>query len=150
LSSEYNGEGSSFFAVAEAAGLEGIVSKKKGSRYIAGVTDLWVKTKAWETGEFDVIGVKRGNDNKPYALFASGEERVGSAIVSLPNKLREQFWLHVEAHGSSTPSSPAWREKNVTWLPVGMRAVVRYLRSSTKLRHASIRALQIRAGEGER
>ena len=57
LSTEFDGDGTVFFAAAEARGLEGIVCKKKGSRYIAGETDLWQKVKCWVTGDLDVIGV---------------------------------------------------------------------------------------------
>lgn len=144
LSSEYNGEGSSFFAVAEAAGLEGIVSKKKGSRYIAGVTDLWVKTKAWQVEEFDVAGVKRGDDSLPYALFTREGEYVGAAIVSLRAGVRDEFWRFVEHR--AVPDVPTWgrREKHATWVQPGMRATVRYLKGSEKLRHASIKAIEIR------
>lgn len=149
LSSEYDGEGAGFFAVAEARGLEGIVSKKKGSRYIAGETDLWVKTKAWEVDDFEVAGVKRGDDGLPYAMFIRDGEYVGAAIVSLRSKLREEFWRFVEERG--TAGAPAWgkRDKHTTWLRPGMRATVRYLKGSNKLRHASIKAIEIQAdGDG--
>lgn len=71
LSSEFDGEGAAFFAVAEGKGLEGMVSKKKGSRYNGGETDLWVKTKAWLVEEFDVAGVKRGDDGLPMRFSAA-------------------------------------------------------------------------------
>lgn len=143
LSEEFDGEGATFFAAAEAQGLEGIVSKKKGSRYIAGETDLWQKTKAWAEGEFEVIGVKRGDDGLPYALFAQSGVRMGAAIVSLKAKQREAFWSYVEAQGLDKPTDPSWREKNTTWLPVGTRARVRYLKGADRLRHASIKAIRI-------
>lgn len=130
-------------AVAEAKGLEGIVSKKKGSRYIGGETDLWVKTKAWQVEEFDVAGVKRGDDGLPYALFTREGEYVGAAIVSMRAKIRYEFWRFVEYR--AVPVVPAWgrREKHATWVQPGMRATVRYLKGSEKLRHASIKALTI-------
>lgn len=147
LSSEFDGEGTAFFVVAEAKGLEGIVSKKKGSRYISGETDLWVKAKAWQVEEFDVAGVKRGDDGLPYALFTREGEYVGAAIVSLRSKLRETFWRFVEEQG--TAGTPAWgrREKHATWLRPGMRATVRYLKGSEKLRHASIKAIEIQPSD---
>jgi bifunctional non-homologous end joining protein LigD len=143
LSSEFDGEGAAFYAVAEARGLEGIVSKKKGSRYIGGETDLWVKTKAWLVEEFDIAGVKRGDDGLPYALFTREGEYVGAAIVSLRAGVRDEFWRFVEHR--AVPDVPAWgrREKHATWVQPGMRATVRYLKGSEKLRHASIKALTI-------
>lgn len=99
LSQEFDGEGADFFAAADSAGLEGIVSKRKGSRYLAGETDHWLKVKCWAEGEYDVIGVKRGGDGLPYALFASDGKRVGAAIVSLKSKVRDQFWSYVDEMG---------------------------------------------------
>lgn len=143
LSQEFDGEGADFFAVADAAGLEGIVSKRKGSRYLAGVTDHWLKVKCWTEEEFDVIGVKRGDDGLPYALFARGGQRVGAAIVSLKSKVRDQFWSYVDEWAIDKPTVPGPREKNATWIRPGMRATVRYLKGSDKLRHASIKGILV-------
>ena len=37
-------------------GLEGIVSKRRGSRYFSGKTDAWCKTKCTLTDHFAVMG----------------------------------------------------------------------------------------------
>lgn len=143
LSQEFDGEGADFFAAADAAGLEGIVSKRKGSRYLAGETDHWLKVKCWAEGEYDVIGVKRGDDGLPYALFASDGKRVGAAIVSLKSKVRDQFWSYVDEWAADKPTVAGPREKNATWIRPGMTATVRHLKGSDKLRHASIKALML-------
>lgn len=143
FSESFDGEGADFFAWAEGQGLEGIVSKRKGSRYMRGTTDLWQKTKCWTIDDFDVIGVKKGDDGLPYALFAQEGVRMGAAIVSLPNKQRDLFWRYVETAGTDQPSDWRWREKNTTWLPPGTTATVRFLRGSDRLRHASIKDLRI-------
>lgn len=142
LSEEFDGEGATFFAAAEAAGLEGIVSKRKGSRYLPGETDHWLKVKCWAEDEFDVIGVKKGSDGLPYALFARDGVHVGAAIVSLKAKLRNEFWTYVEERKLDKPTIPI-REKNTTWIWPGVTARVRYLKGSDKLRHASIKSLVI-------
>src|SRR5690606_25220484 len=143
FSESFDGEGADFFAWAEGRGLEGIVSKRKGSQYLSGETDLWQKTKCWAVDDFDVIGVKKGDDGLPYALFAQGGERMGAAIVSLKAKERELFWRYVETAGRNQPTDRRWREKNTTWLPPGTTATVRFLRGSDRLRHASIKELRI-------
>lgn len=68
------------------ASLEGIVSKKKDSRYTAGETDLWQRTKACQEGGFNGIGVKERDDRSLHALFAQGRVRMGAPIVSLKAK----------------------------------------------------------------
>ena len=52
FSEEFDGDGAEFFRVAEAHGLEGIVSKREGSRYMSGASNTWFKTKAVETSDF--------------------------------------------------------------------------------------------------
>lgn len=82
----------------------GIVSNKKGSRYVGGETDLRVKTKAWEGDVFDVAGVKRRDDGLPYALFTREGEYVGAAQRS---KQREEALCGRARHcGDGERSSP--------------------------------------------
>jgi bifunctional non-homologous end joining protein LigD len=73
-SHELNGEGTDFFAAADASGSKGRV-QAKGTRPLAGETDHWLKVKCWSVGEFDVIGVKKGDDGLPYTRFASDGQR---------------------------------------------------------------------------
>lgn len=101
LSDEYDGEGQAFFDLVNAHGLEGMVSKRKSSRYWSGPSTAWIKTKCWTTETLNVIGVKAGDDGLPYALLARGGQRVGAAIVSLKAKERAAFWRHVDAQAFS-------------------------------------------------
>ena len=54
-------------------GLEGIVSKRSGSRYISGKTDAWRKTKCSTTEHFAVLGFDRGRRSLRLARLVEGE-----------------------------------------------------------------------------
>jgi ATP-dependent DNA ligase len=54
VSEHFEGGGDALFAAAERMGLEGIVSKRVGSRYKSGRSNLWQKTKCMTEGEFVV------------------------------------------------------------------------------------------------
>jgi ATP-dependent DNA ligase len=138
MSDEYTGEGAAFFAIADRLGLEGVVSKRKGSRYTSGASRAWLKIKCWHTDTFEVIGIQRDREGIPYALLANEGEYRGTAMISLPNALRSAFWRLVDEH--TTPSPPnGFRRSGVTWVQPGMRATVRHLKGAGKLRHASVK-----------
>ncbi|WP_436073912.1 hypothetical protein [Devosia sp. LjRoot3] len=97
ISNEYDGEGADFFKLADQMGLEGIVSKRKGSTYTSGPTQSWLKTKCWHTDTFDVTGVDKGSDGIPYAL--SWPTRLATAArPSFPSR-----------HRSGRSSGAMWR-----------------------------------------
>jgi bifunctional non-homologous end joining protein LigD len=56
FSAEIDGEGSAAFRAACRMGLEGIVSKRRGSPYRSGRSNLWRKTKCRHVDQFAVIG----------------------------------------------------------------------------------------------
>src|SRR5689334_6750978 len=65
------GNGPAVFAEAEKIGVEGIISKRRDSRYRSGRTYRWRKIKCWATGDFIIIGTaidKR--TGSPIALLA--------------------------------------------------------------------------------
>lgn len=119
-------------------GLEGIVSKRKGSRYFSGASRLWLKTKCWHTDTYEVVGVERDGNGVPYALLADADGYRGTAFVSLPKSLRDVFWRRVEELGGAAPSVKVAGKKDATWLRPGLRATVRHLKGSDKLRHATV------------
>lgn len=143
ISDEYDGDGMEFFKAADQMGLEGIVSKRKGSRYVSGPTKSWLKIKAWHTANFDVIGVDKDSDGIPYALLADEAGYRGAAFVSLPASLRDVFWRYVESHGAAGAPILGTKRKKAIWLKPGMRAQVRHLKGSEKLRHATVQAIEI-------
>ncbi|TJX49772.1 MAG: DNA ligase, partial [Mesorhizobium sp.] len=58
-SEHVEGGGAAFFEAVEKMGLEGMVSKRRESPYKSGKIDAWVKTKCWELGEFELLGIRR-------------------------------------------------------------------------------------------
>jgi ATP-dependent DNA ligase len=134
------------FESADALGLEGIVSKKLGSRYRSGRTTAWLKIKCFAEGEFVVVGIERG-DGAPTALVArqiSGDlEYAGNAMVTLAEPERELFWTEMEHLKRDAPALPMRKRSGVQWVTPAVRLRVRYLKGSDKLRHATVRRLVI-------
>ncbi|WP_287140758.1 hypothetical protein [Mesorhizobium sp.] len=64
----------------DAAGLEGMVSKRRDSKCRSGPTTNWLKTKS-----FKLLGVERERGKPAFALMAEPGTRkhVGSAFVSV-------------------------------------------------------------------
>ena len=137
--------GCAFFRAADQHGLEGIVSKRPDSRYVAGESRAWLKTKSFTLGDFQVIGVERSTTGVPEVLLATtGEDPayVGRAVIGLAGKARERFWSDVDRLG--TPRSRlkgTIAKRKVAWVKEGLVARVRHLRGEEMLRHASVKAV---------
>src|SRR4029434_7009218 len=67
-------DGAKFFKAAAELGLEGIVSKRVGSRYRSGPSRSWLKTKNMVESEFILLGTERDSDGVPWALLASDRD----------------------------------------------------------------------------
>lgn len=139
------GGGPDFFAAAEAIGMEGIVSKRLGSRYRSGTAKSWLKTKAFTEGEYVVVGATRG-DLAPVALLARETEDhrleyVGGAMVTFAESDRERFWRATERLETDRPPLHMDRQKDTTWLKPEMRMRVRHLRGEEMLRHATLKSI---------
>jgi ATP-dependent DNA ligase len=142
MSDEYDGDGVTFFALVNSLDLEGMVSKRKGSRYWSGTSEAWYKTKCWTTATMQVIGIERGADNVPYALLANERGYQGTAFVGLPGSMRSTFWRYVEAK-TAAKSPVLGLKRDAIWLQPGMTARVRYLKGSDKLRHAVVQQVDV-------
>ncbi|RYE43590.1 MAG: hypothetical protein EOP24_27585 [Hyphomicrobiales bacterium] len=144
FSQELGADGPEAFAAIDAMGLEGIVSKKRGSRYKSGDADTWLKTKTFTVGEFEVIGADLSPTGAPVAILARRDEHglhyVGDAFITLKAADREDFWAYVEANTVEVPSLPLKRRG--TWLRPGLAAAVRHLRGEGMLRHATLKGLR--------
>lgn len=77
-------------------GLEGMVSKRRTSSYRSGRQDFWVKTKCWDVGDFELLGIKREPGKPVAAIMARGGCYAGAAAVTLPAGLRERLWQSVQ------------------------------------------------------
>jgi bifunctional non-homologous end joining protein LigD len=93
--SEAVSDGRALFNAVETMELEGIVSKRLGSRYRSGPAKAWLKTKCFCEEELVVIGTQRG-DKAPTALLARLVDgslvNAGGAMVTLPQPERDLFW----------------------------------------------------------
>ena len=97
------------FEVADKAGLEGVVCKLADSRYVSGKAKSWLKVKAFEEAEFDLVGVQRESGKPAMALLARDGQPAGRAFITLPAGIRERLWARVQAPSplSAKPSAPS-------------------------------------------
>ena len=139
------GNGADLFEAADAMGLEGIVSKKTGSRYRSGRSRDWLKIKCFTEADFVVIGIERSAGRPPTALLAREEDGqlvyAGGAMVTLAGTDRERFWRTAERLGSDAPPISGMKSGAAQWLRPEMRVRARYLKGSDKLRHATLKEL---------
>ncbi|CAN7686874.1 ATP-dependent DNA ligase [Mesorhizobium amorphae] len=86
------GDAKAIFALVDQAGLEGIVSKRKDSKYRSGNSTAWLKTKAYRIDEYELLGVEREAGKPAFALLAEcGTRRyVGSAFITLNREMRKR------------------------------------------------------------
>ena len=94
------GIGKELFEAVRQIGAEGIVSKRRGSRYRGGESREWLKTKCFETGVFAIAGFSElgeGRLNAVYVteardgiLYPAGQVRFGFAGKGLWHLLNER------------------------------------------------------------
>lgn len=136
--------GAAFFKAADAAGLEGTVSKDRHGKYWSGRSKSWLKTKCFEEAEFDVIGVLAEPGEAPQALMASRDERkyVGGAFIALNQAMRERLWKRVKAKSGPPPKGIKIDKPKAQWVRPGLIGKVRFLKGEEKLRHATLHELR--------
>ena len=134
------------FAEAERLELEGIVSKRRDSRYRSGRTDRWRKVKCWTKGEFFVVGT--AVDKKtgaPIALLAEdaadGLRFPGGAFITLKDRQRERFGDKLARLAASRPPVPGFRGREAQWVKPELVVGVCHLRGTGALRHATVQDL---------
>jgi ATP-dependent DNA ligase len=140
-SDHVEGGGADFFKAVDRMGLEGMVSKRRESLYRSGKMDAWVKTKCWEVGDFELLGIKREPGKPVVALMARDGKYAGGAAVTLPKGVRERLWKRVEQGRAEKPRNgvpTAARGPEVEWVKPGITGRVRFLRGEHKLRHATM------------
>jgi len=143
FSESFTGDSDAFLRAVDRMGLEGIVSKKAGSRYRSGRSKTWLKTKCWTEDEFDIIATAKTPKGLPVALLAREGAYVGEAIISLPAKTRSSFNACVERLVTETPSLNGFRKRDIRWVRSGLRARARYLRGEEFLRHATMTGFRL-------
>jgi bifunctional non-homologous end joining protein LigD len=132
------GEAKAIFHLTDQAGLEGMVSKRKDSKYRSGPSTNWLKTKSYAVSEFDLLGVERENGKPAFALMAErGTGRyVGSAFITLNRELRERLWKRVQEHAGPAPKGE--KRPATQWVKPGLIGRVKFRRGEEMLRHASL------------
>jgi DNA ligase D-like protein (predicted ligase) len=132
------GTGAAVFHLVDQAGLEGVVSKRKDSRYRSGTSTNWLKAKCHAIGEFDLLGVEREPGKPAFALLAErGTGRyVGSAFITLNREMRERLWKRVQEHAGTAPKG--MKRPATQWVKPGLIGRVKHLRGEEDLRHASL------------
>lgn len=132
------GDAKSIFHLIDQAGLEGMVSKRKESKYRSGNSTAWLKTKAYTINEYDLLGVEREAGKPAFALMAErGTGRyVGSAFITLNREMRQRLWQRVQEAPGSPPKG--MKRPATQWLKPGLIGRVKHLRGEEDLRHASL------------
>jgi bifunctional non-homologous end joining protein LigD len=132
------GEAKAIYHLVDQAGLEGMVSKRKDSKYRSGNSTAWLKTKAYSIDEYELLGVEREAGKPAFALMAErGTGRyVGSAFITLNRELRERLWKRVQEHAGAAPKG--MKRPATQWVRPGLIGRVKHLRGEDDLRHASL------------
>ncbi|TIX46553.1 MAG: ATP-dependent DNA ligase [Mesorhizobium sp.] len=134
------GSGDAVFHLVDQAGLEGIVSKRLGSKYRSGRTTEWWKVKGYVISDLELLGVEREHGKPAFALMAEPGSRkcVGSAFVSVSREMRERLWKRVQEHAGPPPKETKKR-LDTQWVGPGVKLRIKHLRSDhAKIRHASL------------
>lgn len=132
------GDAKSIFHLIDQAGLEGMVSKRKESKYRSGNSTAWLKAKCYAIDEYDLLGVEREAGKPAFALLAErGTGRyVGSAFITLNREMRERLWQRALEHAGTAPNG--MKRPATQWVRPGLIGRVKHLRGEDDLRHASL------------
>ncbi|RVC47443.1 MAG: ATP-dependent DNA ligase [Mesorhizobium sp.] len=132
------GTGDAVFHLVDRAGLEGMVSKRKDSKYRSGPSTNWLKAKCFTIDEYELLGVEREAGKPAFALMAErGTGRyVGSAFITLNREMRERLWQRVQEAPGSQPKG--MKRPATQWVKPGLIGRVKHLRGEADLRHASL------------
>jgi bifunctional non-homologous end joining protein LigD len=145
FSDHIEGHGARFFKAAVELGLEGIVSKRAGSRYCSGPSKSWLKIKNMVESEFVLLGTERDESGVPWALLATEQEGrlafAGPAILNPPHALRAAWRERMVALAVAKPPVRGLRQGSAQWLKPELRVRVKHLKAKGTLRHATVKQL---------
>jgi ATP-dependent DNA ligase len=100
-----SGDGPAMWAATAAIGAEGVVAKRRDSRYHPGRSRSWLKTKHRETAWFAVAGWRPTTPGRPGGLVvAHGDDVVGVAVVALPAVERAGLADLIDRYGRRHPT----------------------------------------------
>jgi DNA ligase D-like protein (predicted ligase) len=132
------GEAKAIFHLLDQAGMEGMVSKRRNSKYRSGRSINWLKAKCYTIDEYELLGVEREAGKPAFALMGErGTGRyVGSAFITLNREMRERLWQRVQEHAGTAPKG--MKRPATQWVKPGLIGRVKHLRGEDDLRHASL------------
>ncbi|TPM92746.1 ATP-dependent DNA ligase [Mesorhizobium sp. B2-1-3A] len=132
------GEASAIFHLIDEAGIEGMVSKRRDSKYRSGRSTNWLKIKSYAVEEYDLLGVEREMGKPAFALMADRKtgKYVGSAFINSSRAIRERLWKRVQEHAGPPPKG--MKRPATQWVKPGIIGRVKHLRGEEDLRHASL------------
>ena len=140
------GDGAAVFAEADRMGLEGIVSKRRESRYRSGRSDQWRKIKSWTESRFVLVGTELDSrSGAPIAILAREDggalRYAGGAFFALKGPNRERLRHRLERLASDRSPIPSLKRRDARWLVPEVTVVVRHLKGAGAVRHATVKAI---------
>ena len=132
------GDAKAIFQLIDEAGIEGMVSKRRDSKYRSGRSTSWLKIRSYMVEEYDLLGVEREPGKPAFALMADRKtgQYVGSAFINSSRAIRERLWKRVQEHGGTAPKG--MKRPATVWVKPGLVGRVKHLRGEEDLRHASL------------
>ncbi|TRC98348.1 ATP-dependent DNA ligase [Mesorhizobium sp. WSM4303] len=132
------GTGDAVFHLVDKANLEGMVSKRKLSRYVSGPTNDWRKIKCYEEKDLDIVGVQRETGKPAMVLMADKGRYVGGAFVTFRADKRQALWDRVQGKADG-PVPKGLKKQKAEWLKPGLGGRVKTLKGEESLRHATLK-----------
>ncbi|QND66675.1 ATP-dependent DNA ligase [Mesorhizobium loti] len=132
------GDAKAIYHLLDQAGLEGMVSKRRDSKYRSGPSTNWLKVKCYTIDEYDLLGVEREPGKPAFALMADRTtgKYVGSAFINSRAAIRDRLWKRVQEHAEPPPKG--MKRPATQWVKPGIIGRVKHLRGEEDLRHASL------------
>jgi ATP-dependent DNA ligase len=117
------GDAKAIFHLLEQSGLEGMVSKRKDSKYFSGPSTTWLKVKCYSVDEYELLGVEREAGKPAFALMADRKtgKYVGSAFINSSRAVRERLWPRVQEHAGPAPKE--MKRPATQWVKPALTAV---------------------------
>jgi len=122
------GDAKAIFHLIDEAGIEGMVSKRRDSKYRSGRSTSWLKIKSYTVEEYDLLGVEREPGKPAFALMADRAtgKYVGSAFINSRGAIRDRLWKRVQEHADPAPKG--MKRPATQWVKPGIIGRVIHLR----------------------
>ena len=100
------GEAKAIYHLLDQAGLEGMVSKRRDSKYRSGPSTNWLKAKCYTIDEYELLGVEREAGKPAFALMADRRDRADMSARPSSTRsgaIRDRLWKRVQEHAGPAP-----------------------------------------------